>query len=132
MEVGQENVLNTFGLGRCMKALPLIWKFQDEYRMHVATPGPFHTGMNYMGMVTGHKYMGSEYDEIFTEAELITNGCLASVLSVKTYAKALCCLKIVTEAMERLLILSSQLIHTTLTPSRLRRDCAATSPNSIS
>ena len=30
-EVGQEYVLNTFDLGGCMKALPLIWKFPEEY-----------------------------------------------------------------------------------------------------
>ena len=76
-----------------MKALPLIWKFPDEYRKHVVTPGPFHTGMNYMGMVTGHKYRGSGYAEILIEAELITSGCLASVLSGKAYAKALFCPK---------------------------------------
>ena len=104
MEVGQEYVLNTFDLGGCMKALPLIWKFPDEYRKHVVTPGPFHTGMNYMGMVTGHKCRGSGYAEILIEAELITSGCPASVLSGKAYAKALFCLKTVTEAMERLLI----------------------------
>ena len=60
--------------------------------------------MNYMGMVTGHKCGGSGYAEILIEAELITSGCLASVLSGKAYAKALFCLKTVTEAMERLLI----------------------------
>ena len=104
MEVGQEYVLNTFDLGGCMKALPLIWKFPDEYRKHVVTPGPFHTGMNYMGMVTGHKCRGSGYAEMLIEAELITSGCLASVLSGKAYAKAFFYLKTVTEAMERLLI----------------------------
>lgn len=50
MEAGQEYVLNTFNLGGRMKVLPLIWK--EEYKKHVVTPGPFHTGMNYMGMVT--------------------------------------------------------------------------------
>ena len=95
MEVGQEYVFNPFDLGGCMKALPLIWKFPDEYRKNVATLGPFHTGMNYMGMVTGYKCGSSGYAEILTEAELITSGCLASVLSGKAYAKALFCLKTV-------------------------------------
>ena len=58
-EVGQAYVLNTFDLGRCMKALPLIWKFPDEYKKHVIIPGPFHTGMNYKGMVTGNTCRGS-------------------------------------------------------------------------
>jgi len=104
LEVGQEYVLNTFDLGGCMKALPLIWKFPEEYKKHVVTPGPFHTGMNYIGMVTGHKCRGSGYSEILIEADLITSGCLNSVLKGKAYAKALFCLKTVCEAMERLLI----------------------------
>ena len=45
-EVGQEYVLNSFELGGCMKALPLIWKLPDHYKKHVITPGSFHTGMN--------------------------------------------------------------------------------------
>jgi hypothetical protein len=60
--------------------------------------------MNYMGMVTGHKCMGSGYSEILIEAQLVTSGCLSSVLRGKAYAKALFCLKTVSEAMERLLI----------------------------
>ena len=57
-----------------------------------------------MGMVTGHTSRGSGYAEILIEAELVTSGCLRSVLTGKAYAKALFCLKAVSEAMERLLI----------------------------
>lgn len=39
-----------------MKALPLIWKFPDKYKRYVIIPGPFHTKMNYLGMVTSNKY----------------------------------------------------------------------------
>jgi hypothetical protein len=103
-EVGQKYVLSTFDLGGCMKALPLIWKFPDDYKDHVITPGPFHTIMNYMGMLTGHKCSGSGYSEILLEAGLVTSGSLASVLKGKAYAKAMFCLKTVSEAMERLMI----------------------------
>ena len=103
MEVGQAYVLNTFDLGGCMKALPLIWKFPEEYKKHVAIPGPFYTGMDYMGMVTGNKCRWSGYSEILIEAELVTTGCLSSVLKGKAYAKALFCLKTVSEAMQQLL-----------------------------
>ncbi|KAJ8334115.1 hypothetical protein SKAU_G00397540 [Synaphobranchus kaupii] len=103
-EVGQKYVLSTFDHGGCMKALPLIWKFSEEYRSHIITPGAFHTGMNYMGMVTGHKFRGSGYAEILLEAGLITSGCMKSVLSGKAYAKVLVCLKPVCEAMEWLLM----------------------------
>ena len=44
--------------------------------MHVVTPGAFHTGMNYMGMVTSHKCSGSGFTEILIEAGLVTSGCL--------------------------------------------------------
>ena len=88
--VGQKYVLNTFDLGGCMKALPIIWKYPDEYKRHVVTPGPFHTTMNYIGMVTGHKCRGSGYSELLLES--------------KTYAKAIFALKSVSEAMQRLLM----------------------------
>ena len=104
LEVGQKYVLSTFDLGGCMKALPLIWKFPEEYKNHVVTLGPFHTVMNYIGMLTSHKCMGSGYSEILLESGLVTSGCLKSVLKGKAYAKALFCLKTVSEAMERLLI----------------------------
>ena len=48
--------------------------------------------------------MGSGYSEILLESGLVTSGCLKSVLKGKAYAKALFCLKTVSEAMERLLI----------------------------
>ena len=103
-EVGQKYVLNTFDLGGCMKALPLIWKFPEKYKLHVIISGQFHTVMNYMGMLTGHKLRGSGYAEIILEAGLVTSGCLKSVLRGKAYAKALFCLITVCEAMERLLM----------------------------
>ena len=87
-----------------MKALPLVWKYPDRYMKHIILPGQFHTAMNYIGMITGHKCRGSGYAEILLEAQLVTSGCLKSVLSGKAYAKALFCLKTVCEAMERLIM----------------------------
>jgi len=102
-EVGQEYVITTFDLGGCMKAIPLIWKLPEEYSKHIILPGAFHTTMNYIAMLTGNKFKGSGYSEILIEARLVTSGCLKSVLKGKAYAKALFCLKTVSEAMERLL-----------------------------
>ena len=102
--VGQQYVINTFDLGVCMKALPLIWSFPEKYSSHVVIPGQFHTVMNYIGMITAHKCRGSGYAEILTEAQLVTSGCLKNVLSGKAYTKSLFCLKTVCEAMERLLM----------------------------
>ncbi|KAG1682931.1 hypothetical protein GQR58_010461 [Nymphon striatum] len=79
-------------------------EFPEEYKKHVIAPGPFHTVMNYIGMLTDHKCMGSGYSEILLEAGLVTSGCLKSVLKRKAYAKDLFSLKTVSEAMERLLI----------------------------
>ena len=104
MEVSQEYVISTFDLGGYRKALPLIWKFPEEYKEHVVTHGLFHTGMNCMVMLTGHKYRGSGHSEILMEVDLVTSGCLQNVLRGKAYAKALFCLQTVTESMERLLI----------------------------
>lgn len=104
LEVGQKYTINTFGLGVCMKALPLVWKHPDMFKDHTILPGPFHIRMNYIRMITDHKCRGSGYAEIILEAQLVTGGCLKSVLSVKAYAMALFCLKTVCEALERLLL----------------------------
>ena len=101
-EVGQEYTLNTFDLGVCMKALPLLWKYPERYKHHVITPGPFHTGMNFIGMLTYHKCQGSGYQDILLESGLVTSGSLCSVLKGKAYNKALFCLKTVVEALESL------------------------------
>ena len=103
-EVGQKYTLNTFDLGVCMKALPLVWKYPERYKFHVITPGAFHTGMNLIGMLTAHKCRGSGYQDILLEAGLVTSGSLNSVLKGKAYNKALFCLKAVIEGLERLLI----------------------------
>ena len=103
-EVGQKWVLNTFDLGVCMKALPIIWRWPNEFAAHVVTVGPFHTAMNFMGRLTGRKMLGSGYAAILTEAHLVRSGSLKGVLSGKAFALALFCLKVICEAMERLLI----------------------------
>ena len=72
-----------------MKALPLVWKYPEKFKEHVIIPGPFHTSMNYIGMIKNHKCRGSGYGEILLEAQLVTNGCLKSVLSRKAHSKAL-------------------------------------------
>ena len=69
--VGQIYTINTFDLGVCMKALPLVWRHPDKYQKHIIIPGPFHTETNYIGMLTDHKARGSEYAEILLEAGLV-------------------------------------------------------------
>ena len=101
--VGQKYVINTFDLGVCMKALPLVWKYPEQYTKHIIFLGPFHTKMNFIGMLTKNKARGSGYAEILMEAKLVKSGTLKSVLSGKAYAKALFNLKAVVEALERLL-----------------------------
>ena len=87
-----------------MKALPIIWKYPEEYKRHAVTPGPFHTTMNYLGMVTGHICDGSGYSELLLESKLATSGCLKGILNGKAYAKAMFAFKSVCEALQRLLI----------------------------
>ena len=93
--VGQQYILKTFDLGGYMKTLPIIWKNSEDYKRHVVTPGPFHKTMNYLGMIAGHKYNGSGYSELLVETKLATNGCLASILGGKAYAKAIFAFKTV-------------------------------------
>ena len=51
--VGKEYVINTFDLGVCMEARPLVWKYPDQYSKHIIFPCPFHTKMNFISMLTG-------------------------------------------------------------------------------
>ena len=101
--VGQEDMINTFDFGVCMKALPLVWKYTDQCSKHIIFLGPFHTKMNFFGMLTKKKARESGYAEIFIEAKIVTSGILVSVLSENAYSKALFNLKAVVEALERLL-----------------------------
>ena len=87
-----------------MKAVPLVWKYPERYKLHVITPGPFHSGMNFIGMLRDHKCRGFGYKDILLEAVLITSGSFVSVLKGKAYNKAIFCLKTRVETMERLLI----------------------------
>ena len=59
--------------------------------------------MNYLNMLV-HQMAGSGYSELIIEANLTTSGCLKGVLNGKAYSKSLWCLKIVSEAVERLLL----------------------------
>ena len=67
-------------------------------------PGPFHTKMNFINMITMAKARGSGYAEILIEAKLVTPGTLVNVLSRKAYSKALFNLKAVVETVEWLLL----------------------------
>jgi len=51
-EVGQRWVLNTFDLGVCLKALPIIWRWPDEFATHV----------------TGHDWALSHIHELHRDA----------------------------------------------------------------
>ena len=96
--VNQKYTINTFDLGVCMKALPLIWTFPDKLKEHVVIPG------NFIGMLTNHKMRGSGYAEIIEETRFVTKSCLKNVLNGKAFAKTLFSLKAVNEALERLLL----------------------------
>lgn len=102
-EVGQNYTITTFDLGVCMKALPIIWDNPDDYQNHIILIGAFHVIMNYLNML-GHKMGGSGYAELLSEANLVTSGCLKRVLSGKSYEKAMWCLKVVSECLERKLL----------------------------
>ena len=47
--VGRTYTINTFDLGVCLKAPPLVWKFPEKYQNYIIIPGPFHNEMNSIG-----------------------------------------------------------------------------------
>lgn len=85
------------------ESLPLRWTFPDKCIEHVIIPGPFHTEMNFVGMLTNHEMWGSWYAESIEEESLVTKGCIKDVLNGKPFANALFSLKAVNNALEGLL-----------------------------
>ena len=81
--VVQKYTINTFDLGVCMKALPLIWTFPDKFKEHVVIPDPFHTEMNFTGRLSNHKMGESGYAEVIEEARLVTKACIKNLLNGK-------------------------------------------------
>ena len=71
----------------CKKALPVIWTFLDKFKEHFVIPGPFHTEMNFIWMLTNHKMWRSGYADIIEEARIVTKGCIKNLLDGKTFAK---------------------------------------------
>ena len=102
--IGQVYTINTFDLGACMKVLPVQWFKPDELKKHITLIGPFHTIMNKMGMLQKHKMAGTGYAKLLIESKLVSSGRLKKTLSGNNYALALFCIKVVSEAMERLLL----------------------------
>ena len=87
-----------------MKALPLVSRFPEKYQNHVIIPGPFHTEMNYIGMLTNEKERDSGHAEILLEADLAEKGCLKNILQGKAFVKAIFNVKTTVEALDQLLI----------------------------
>ena len=102
--VGQKYTINTFDIGVCMKALPLIWNFPGKFKEHVVIPCPFHTEINFIGMLTNHIMRGSGYAEIMEEARLVIKGRIKNALNEKAIAKTLFSFKAINKALERLLL----------------------------
>ena len=59
--------------------------------------GAFHTAVNYMGMIVGHRLKGSGYEEILVESGLVSCGSLRGALSGKACAKLLMCIRVTCE-----------------------------------
>ena len=53
--VCEKYAINIFDLGVCMEALPLIWTFPDKFKEHFVIPGPSHTEVNFIGMLSNQK-----------------------------------------------------------------------------
>ena len=85
-----------------MKAYPIIWNNPQRYSKHIVLIGTFHLVCAYLKMI-GKKMAGTGFDDIFTEAGLITCGSFKGVMSGKNYGRSIHCHRIVLEVLERLL-----------------------------
>ena len=86
-----------------MKAYPIIWNNPERYQNHIILIGTFHLACAFMKML-GKKMEGSGFSDVLMEAGLIGSGSLQGVLSGKHYDRALHCHKVLTEALEQLLL----------------------------
>ena len=84
------------------ESIPLLWQYPQFYKDHIVLMGSFHTLCAYLRVI-GKKVTGSGFEDILSEAALITPGSLNGVLTGKQYNRALVCHKSLVEALERLL-----------------------------
>ena len=70
-ELGQQYTIITYYLGVCMKAYPLLWQYPQFYKDHIVLMGSFHTVCAYLRVI-GKKVTGSGFEDILSEAALIT------------------------------------------------------------
>ena len=101
-EVGQYYVYTTFDLGVCMKAFPLLWNFPQDFERHIVLIGTFHLNMAYFKMI-GKKMVGSGFEDILVESNIISPGSLQGVLTGKNFNRASYSHKILFESLHRLL-----------------------------
>ena len=78
------------------------WYESIQISNHSIFPGPFHTKMIFISMLTKKRARRSGYVEILIEAKLVTSWVLVSVFSVKADSETIFNLKAVVEVLERL------------------------------
>ena len=92
-----------FPSSTCWYAWTTKFNNQAEYDKHIILIGTFHLVCACMKMI-GKRVNGSGLSDILLEAELMSSCSLQGVLSGKHYDRALHCLKILVECLDRLLL----------------------------
>ena len=87
-----------------MKAYPIICKCPNFYSDRIVMIGSFHLCCAYLKMIS-KKMKGYGFTDILIESGLMSVGSMKGVVSGKKYIRSINCHKIMTEAIEIMLLL---------------------------
>ena len=85
------------------KAVEIKWKKMDQFKDCVVIRGIFHLMMMYIG-ITGKQFKDASLRDVLVQSEIVAESSIKRVLTGKMYNRAVCCYKLMYEALMRLLI----------------------------
>ena len=75
----------------------------DQFKDCVVIRGIFHLMMMYIG-ITGKQFKDASLRDVLVQSEIVAESSIKRVLTGKMYNRAVCCYKLMYEALMRLLI----------------------------
>lgn len=95
--------LYTVDLGAYRQVMLLVFSHPEIYSSHIILLGPFHINKAYIKAL-GKKMRGSGIEDILIDAQLTTSGHINAILRATDYNRAHYIIKVLTEALGRLLL----------------------------
>ena len=96
-------IVCVFYHGIYCKAAEIKWKYPEQFKNCILMLGIFHMLMMYLG-ISGKRFKDAGLKDVLIQSGVIAEGSVERALSGKMYNRSVRCLKIVYEALNRLLI----------------------------